>query len=48
VRANLDVANDKPMSQNGFADLKAAVEGTYECLGLTCEDIGTYQTSAGP
>ena len=48
VVANLDVANDKPMSQNGFADLKAAVEGTYECLGLTCEDIGTYQTSAGP
>ena len=47
VVANLDVANTEPM-KDGFADLKAAVEGTYECLGLTCEDIGTYQTSAGP
>jgi hypothetical protein len=46
VRANLDVANAKPMT-GGFATLKAKVESTYTCLGITCADVGAYQESAG-
>ena len=26
----------------GFAAVKAAVESTYACLGITCADVGAY------
>merc|ERR1711937_111721 len=46
VRANLDNANANPMP-DGFAALKAEVEKTYPCLGLTCADVGAFQNAAG-
>merc|ERR1719387_601147 len=46
VRENLDVANDAPMT-DGFAQLKAQVQMTYSCLGVTCADVGAFQNSAG-
>jgi len=46
VRANLDVANAAPM-KDGFAALKAMVESSYPCLGITCADVGAFQNSAG-
>merc|ERR1719353_270841 len=46
VTANLDTANAAPMP-GGFATLKAHVESTYPCLGITCADIGAFQNSAG-
>jgi hypothetical protein len=32
---------------DGYAALKEAVESLYPCLGITCEDVGEFQTSAG-
>merc|ERR1719261_1929511 len=32
---------------DGFGRLKAHVESTYPCLGLSCADIGAFQNSAG-
>ena len=29
----------------GFAAVKAAVESTYGCLGISCTDIGKYSTT---
>ena len=26
----------------GFAAVKAAMESTYPCLGITCADVGAY------
>merc|ERR1719161_3069601 len=46
VRANLDTANAAPMP-DGFATLKAHVESTYFCLGLTCAEVGAFQNQAG-
>merc|ERR1719324_2143125 len=46
VRANLDTANAAPMT-DGFRKLKAEVESTYPCLGISCADVGAFQTSAG-
>jgi hypothetical protein len=46
VRRNLDTANAAPM-KDGFGQLKAQVESTYPCLGITCADVGAFQTSAG-
>merc|ERR1719159_1248574 len=46
VKANLDTANAAPMS-GGFATLKTHVESTYPCLGISCADVGAFQTSAG-
>jgi len=46
VKRNLDVANTAPM-RDGFAVLKARVETLYPCLGITCLDVGEFQTSAG-
>merc|ERR1719389_1577562 len=46
VRANLDTANAAPMT-DGFRKLKAEVESTYPCMGISCADIGAFQTSAG-
>merc|ERR1719515_317562 len=33
--------------KDGFRKLKAEVESTYPCLGLSCADIGAFQNSAG-
>jgi len=44
IRANLDVASTEPM-KDGVAAVKAAIEGVYDCLGITCTDVGAYQAS---
>ena len=44
IRDNLDVANAEPM-KDGVAAVKAAIEGVYDCLGITCTDVGEYQAS---
>jgi len=46
VKENLDVAAS-PQMKDGFAALKAKVESVYECLGITCADVGEFQTSSG-
>merc|ERR1719316_1044360 len=46
VSANLNTANAAPMT-DGFRKLKAEVESTYPCLGLSCADIGAFQNQAG-
>merc|ERR1719321_377790 len=46
VRSNLDVNSATPM-KDGFAEIKAMVETLYPCLGITCKDVGAFQTSAG-
>jgi hypothetical protein len=46
VKANLDTANAAPMT-DGFRELKAKVELTYPCLGISCADVGAFQNSAG-
>jgi hypothetical protein len=46
VKANLDVSVS-PHMKDGFKKLKTEVEKTYNCLGITCADIGEFQTSAG-
>merc|ERR1719379_1099176 len=46
VRGNLDTASAAPM-KDGFAQVKAQVESVYPCLGITCADVGAFQTSAG-
>jgi hypothetical protein len=33
--------------KDGYAKLKAEVEKTYPCLGITCEEVGVYQDSDG-
>ena len=33
--------------KDGFAAVKAALESTYACLGITCADVGAYQSSMG-
>ena len=47
IVANLDTANAEPMAQDGWEYLKTQVEKTYDCLGITCVDVGNYQNSAG-
>jgi hypothetical protein len=44
IRANLDVASTEPM-KDGVAAVKAAIEGVYDCLGISCTDVGEYQAS---
>jgi len=39
-----DAAN---MMTAGFAAVKTALEGTYACLGITCEDVGGLLVTAG-
>merc|ERR1719321_681725 len=46
VRANLNASEAAPM-KDGFATLKAMVESSYPCLGITCADVGAFQNSAG-
>lgn len=45
VRDNLDVDNGSgsPM-KDGYRVVKALIESTYPCLGITCADIGAYQS----
>merc|ERR1719515_212138 len=33
--------------KDGFRELKAKVESTYACMGISCADVGAFQTSAG-
>merc|ERR1719271_1145907 len=44
VKTALDIAATGPMA-GGFAAVKAAVESTYGCLGISCTDIGKYSTT---
>ena len=46
IRDNLDVANAEPM-KDGVAAVKAAVESTYQCMGISCTDVGEFQSSTG-
>jgi len=46
VKDNLDVSVS-PHMKDGFKKLKEAVETLYPCLGITCADVGEFQTSAG-
>ena len=46
IRNNLDVANAEPM-KDGVAAVKTAVESVYACLGITCADVGEFQSSTG-
>jgi hypothetical protein len=46
VKANLDVAAS-PQMKDGFKTLKAKVESVYDCLGITCADVGEFQNSEG-
>jgi len=45
IRANLDVASTTGPMKDGVAAVKAAIEGVYDCLGITCTDVGEYQAS---
>jgi hypothetical protein len=47
VKENLDVTTGRPHMKDGYAKIKAEVECLYECLGITCEEVGAFQTSAG-
>ena len=41
IKTNLDIAATRPIA-DGFAAVKAAIESTYACLGITCADVGAY------
>ena len=30
---------------DGYMKVKEAVEGTYECLGITCEQVGVFDAA---
>jgi len=48
VAENLNVSIAKgAQMKDGFKKLKAQVETLYECLGVTCTDMGAFQNSAG-
>ncbi|CAE6952543.1 Slc25a29 [Symbiodinium sp. CCMP2456] len=40
VARNLLVPKSEEPMQDGYAEVKLALERTYDCLGLQCEDIG--------
>jgi hypothetical protein len=44
VKENFDLAASTPM-KDGFVALKEKVESVYDCLGITCADVGEYQSS---
>merc|ERR1719395_41371 len=44
IKTNLDIAAPGPMA-GGFAAVKSAIEGTYQCLGITCAHVGKYSTT---
>ena len=45
IRANLDVTSTAGPMKDGVAAVKAAIEGVYDCLGITCTDVGAFQNS---
>lgn len=48
LRKNLDVDNgDGVPMKDGYRAVKAKIETTYSCLGITCADVGAYQSFDG-
>merc|ERR1712134_37340 len=48
VADNLDVAiTAGQQMKDGFKKLKEAVESVYSCMGITCLEVGEFQTSTG-
>lgn len=47
VRENLDVDGAEKPLKDGYRALKAQIETTYSCLGITCAAVGVYQDSDG-
>jgi hypothetical protein len=48
VAENLDVAiTAGQQMKDGFKALKEAVESVYSCMGITCAEVGEFQTSTG-
>ena len=48
VADNLDVAiTAGQQMKDGFKALKEAVESVYSCMGITCAEVGEFQTSTG-
>ena len=47
VNDNINVDGVETPMKDGYEYVKAWVETTYECLGLTCADVGEYQDSNG-
>ena len=45
IRANLDVASTTGPMKDGVAAVKTAIESVYDCLGISCTDVGAYQSS---
>ena len=45
IRANLDVASTTGPMKDGIAAVKDAIESVYDCLGISCTDVGAYQSS---
>ena len=45
IRANLDVASTTGPMKDGVAAVKTAIESVYDCLGISCTDVGEYQAS---
>ena len=43
VRENMWL-NADPIVKDGYGAVKAAIESTYACLGITCADVGAMQT----
>jgi hypothetical protein len=46
VRANMDIAASAPVA-DGYEAVIAAVQTTYDCMGITCEDVGGLLKSDG-
>jgi hypothetical protein len=46
VKDNLDVIVAAQM-KDGYVKLKTNVESLYECMGITCADVGAFQNSDG-
>jgi len=47
VVAALDTANAEPMSNTGYEAFKAEIENCYSAMGITCADVGEYQSTSG-
>jgi len=45
IRANLDVASTTGPMTGGVKAVKDAIESVYDCLGISCTDVGAYQAS---
>jgi hypothetical protein len=44
IATGIDISKNKVTGYEygNFPDIKAALENNYECLGITCEDVGAY------